>query len=73
MNAAAFKLADLAFPVTTDTPEFDIDDWQWNASAVVPPPPPPGGQVNSVFGPAGRVSSSLTLSSRIVGALGAGT
>jgi hypothetical protein len=35
VDDAAFLLDDLAFPLTTETPEFSIDDFQWDTSSIV--------------------------------------
>ena len=36
MDETAFLLDDITFPLTTETPEFSIDDFQWDTSGATP-------------------------------------
>ncbi len=35
MDETAFLLDDLTFPLTTETPEFSLDEFQWDLSEIV--------------------------------------
>jgi hypothetical protein len=43
IDPEAFLLDEPAFPPETETPEFELSDFQWEGSEGEPTPGPPGG------------------------------